>query len=318
MIVHFILPGETLESIAKEISLENPQYLKEYHNQHCTKEDYIIDQLRPGKKVLIPDPDKILQYNTNNAVAVARPEFNPKLIFKPEKSDMKYQVKIVQDNKKDNNVISFQVTLTWVRKDKDEHIFYLSKNNFQDENNSKMIDLAIQCITSLNPVEVRVNAKGEITKINLTKEVADNFQQIKERLYDLFPDQYAALYIEEFEYVVQNEKLFDERMKQDTFIAMYFAPIRNVFTNGISTFDHLISDERIPITINQKVKDVNYSEEIILLQDLKNAHPQNNIDYTGNYTLYTKTGIVKDIGISYNISQYGVKYTTDLSVSDML
>lgn len=50
MIVHFILSGETLESISEEINLENPVYLKEFHNTYCAREDFIQDTLIPGKK----------------------------------------------------------------------------------------------------------------------------------------------------------------------------------------------------------------------------------------------------------------------------
>jgi hypothetical protein len=49
MTVHFILSGETLESIAEEINLENPKYLKEFHNAHCAREDFIYDDLVPRK-----------------------------------------------------------------------------------------------------------------------------------------------------------------------------------------------------------------------------------------------------------------------------
>lgn len=49
MIIHFILSGETLESISEEINLENPRYLKEFHNQHCAREDAIHEKLIPGK-----------------------------------------------------------------------------------------------------------------------------------------------------------------------------------------------------------------------------------------------------------------------------
>ncbi|MFC3161051.1 hypothetical protein ACFOEQ_23795 [Chryseobacterium arachidis] len=66
MMVHFILFGETLESISEEIHLENPKYLKEFHNRHCAKGDLIDHQLVPGKKLFIPDTDTVKRYNSRN------------------------------------------------------------------------------------------------------------------------------------------------------------------------------------------------------------------------------------------------------------
>lgn len=323
MIVHFILPGETLQSISGEIQLENPEYLKEYHNEHCGRNERIGNELSPGKKLLIPDIVKIKEYNSRNDAPFKKLELNPVLNFNPEGLQQKYQVRIIETNATENgpaknSTTSFEIALQWIRKEDDQHIFHLSKDNIRSENGGKMGDLAAECIKALNPVEIRTNAKGKVLKISLTKDVTEHFQQIKERLSDLFPDQYAALYIEEFEYAVQNKKLFDERMKEDAFIRMYFAPIRNAFKNGVSTFDHFITYENIPVTIAQRVEDIHYSEEITLLQNLQHYQIQNDLDYTGKFTLYTKTGIVKNIEINYNISQYGVKYTTSLSVSEIL
>lgn len=321
--IHFILPGETLQSISDDIKLENPKYLKEYHNEHCGRDERIENELLPGRKLLIPDIVKIKEYNSRNDAPFKRQELNPKLSFNPVGLQKKYQIKITESNTTENssvksNTTSFEVKLQWMRKDDDQHIFHLFRDNIRNENGGKMGDLAAECIQSLNPVEVRTNSEGKVLKINLTKEIVDHFQPIKERLSDFFPDQYAALYIEEFEYVVQNEKLFNERMKEDTFIRMYFAPVRKTFNNGISTLDHFITYENIPVTIAQRVENIQYSEEITLLQSLRNPHVQNDIDYTGKYTLYTKTGIVKNININYYISQYGVKYTTELSVVELL
>lgn len=320
--IHFILPGETLQSISADIQLENPEYLKEYHNERCGREDIIKNELLPGKKLLIPDLVKIKEYNSRNDAPFKRQELNPKLHFKPEGLQLKYMVRITEGSEKENgsvhtNLTTFEATLQWIRKDGDYHVFHLSKDNFRSENGGKMGDLAAQCIQSLNPVEIRTDSEGKVVKISLTKEIADHFKQIKERLSDLFSDQYAALYIEEFEFAVQNEKLFDERMKEDTFIKIYFASIRKAFKNAESVFDQSLTYENIPVKIVQKVEDINYSEEITLLQNLQNRDSQSDMDYKGKYTLKTSTGIISKAEISYNISQVSVKYITDISVEEM-
>ena len=53
MTLHFIRHGDTLQSIADQINLENPAYIKEFHNSKCGSEDLISDDLVVGKKLFL-------------------------------------------------------------------------------------------------------------------------------------------------------------------------------------------------------------------------------------------------------------------------
>lgn len=322
MIIHFIISGETLESIAEEIHLENPEYLKEYHNRYCAKEDYIYDQLIPRKKLLIPEMDKIQEYNSRNDAPFKKVMLNPELTFAPEHKERKYRVTITETHEKEkgdskSNDIAYSVTLQWVKKDLDTHIFHLSKEGFYTENESKMSVLAIECIQSLHPFQIITDSKGEILNVGLLPEVIKNFGKAKERLTDLFPDPYAARYIEDFEYVLSNEKLFDERMKQDTFLRIYFAGLRNDFKNGKSYFRQAISDENIPVIIQQTIEDEDYTDEVDLLLNLSKSETPDPVEYDGTYTVTIEDGMIKTAWIKYSISRFGVKYTTKIAVDEL-
>jgi hypothetical protein len=319
MIVHFILSGETLESISEEINLENPQYLKEFHNTHCAREDLISDQLIPRRKLLIPDLNKIKEYNSKNDAPFKNPRLNPEIPFNPENFSKIYSVvntEITENElEKRSNILSYTVSVKWIERQGSYHIFHLFKNNFSDEHGSMMADLASQSIRSLHPIEVKTDDKGEIISIALTQETISNFGKIKERLYDLFSDKYAKIYLEEFEFAVLNKDLFNNRMKEDVFIKTYFASLRNKFTDGKSYFTQTIGEENLSIDIQQKVENPEYDQEIVLQQTMN--FPEKDKSFTGKYTLYTETGMVKEFEIQYNISQFGAKNSSFFTVKEL-
>ncbi|GAA5098682.1 hypothetical protein GCM10023210_35120 [Chryseobacterium ginsengisoli] len=319
MIVHFILSGETLESISEEINLENPKYLKEFHNTYCAREDFIFDKLIPRKKLLIPDHHKIREYNSKNDAPFKHPKLNPEIRFNPENFSQIYSVinTEIEENEleKKSNILLYTVSVKWIRKEGDFHIFHLFKNNFSDEHGGMMTDLASQSIRSLNPIEVKTDHKGEIANVALTQETISNFGKIKEKLYDLFSDKYAKIYLEEFEFAVLNKDIFNQRMKEDVFIKTYFAALRNGFVNGKSYLQQSIGEENTLISLQQKVESPEYSKEIILHQTDNSLEKDKN--FTGEYTVYTENGMVKEIEIQYNISQFGVKNYNFFTVKEL-
>ncbi|REC45525.1 MULTISPECIES: hypothetical protein [Chryseobacterium] len=312
MTVHFILSGETLESIAEEINLENPKYLKEFHNTHCAREDFIYDDLVPRKKLLIPDIQKIKEYNSRNDADFKDPKLNPHIPFRPENLAKIYTVESreTEENvlEEKENALSYTVSVKWIRKEENNHIFHLFKNNFSEKSGSMMADLASESIRSLNPVEVKTDDKGRIVLIALPKETLDNLTKIKERLEDLFPDKYAKIYLDEFERIVLDPSLFYSRIKDDIFIKNYFADLRNSFTKGKSYLTQSIGEENTEIQLLQQVENADYDREIILQQRINPL--ENNKDFKGKYVLFTESGLVKEIEIKYTISQFGVKNTS--------
>jgi hypothetical protein len=319
MIVHFILSGETLESISEEINLENPKYLKEFHNSHCAKDDFIYDELVSGKKLLIPNINKIKEYNNKNDAPFKHPKLNPVLPFNPENFSKIFTVKSTQteevESRSKSNILTYTVSVKWIKKEENYHIFHLFKNNFSDQQGSMMADLASECTRSLNPLVLKTNANGEVIELSLSKETINNFGKIKERLIDLFPDKYAAIYINEFSFAVLNKDLFNKRMQEDIFIKAYFAALRSSFFNGKSHFTQSVGEENLKVEIQQKVENDNYTDEIVLLQ---NSKPQIDVDFNGKYVVNTENGLAKTVEIEHSISHYGVKIRSVIEIKELL
>jgi len=316
--IHFILPGDTLENIAEKIRLENPVYLKEFHNQHCLKEDFIVDDLIPGKKLLLPDFTKIKTYNDKNDAPFKSPELNPKIVFNPIGFNEKFKTTIKESSIIDGKTIeksfSYTTSLQWIKNELGEHLFHFTKDQFSNRNNTKMESLAIESMKYLYPIEVFVNAKGEILRTSLKKETLNNFNQIKEKLLDFFPDKYAEIYLEEFEYAALNPDIFDQRMKEDWFLKSYFSSFRNPFENGKSFFELYL--EKTVLNIQQTAKLTDNKEEILLHQTLKNKEG-NQDDFTGNVSVSKNNGMIKSLNAVYSYKEFSVSYSTEFSIENI-
>ncbi|MBW3523131.1 hypothetical protein [Chryseobacterium sp. NKUCC03_KSP] len=318
MMIHFILPGDTLENIAKKIGLENSVHLKDFHNQHCLKEDLIIDDLIPGKKLLLPDLAKIKAYNDKNDAPFKSPELNPKISFDPVGFNEKFKIAIKETSNEAGKTVdksfSYIASLEWKKNELGEHLFHFTKDQFSNQNETKMESLAIESMRPLYPIEVFVNAKGEILRIALKKEILNNFNQIKEKLLDLFPDKYAKIYLEEFEYAVLNAHIFDEKMKEDWFLKNYFSSFRDPFENGKSFFE--LNLDRTLLNVQQTVKLTDNKEEILLHQTLKSKEENQN-DFTVNVKVSKNDGMIRSLNLSYSYNEFSALNISEFSIENI-
>ncbi|MNU31054.1 hypothetical protein D3C71_195700 [compost metagenome] len=318
MMIHFILPGDTLENIAEKIRLENSVYLKEFHNQHCLKEDFIVDDLIPGKKLLLPDFTKIKAYNDKNDAPFKSLELNPKIVFNPIGFNEKFKTTIKESSNAEGKVVeksfSYIASLEWRKNELGEHLFHFTKDQFSNRNDTKMESLAIESMKSLYPIEVFVDAKGEILRTALKKETLNNFNQVKEKLLDFFPDKYAKIYLEEFEYVILNPDIFDQKMKEDWFLKNYFSSFRDPFENGKSFFE--LNLDKILLNVQQTAKLTDSKEDVLLHQILKNKEENQN-NFTGNVTVSKNDGMIKSLNAVYSYKEFSVSYSTEFSIENI-
>ncbi|WP_312077188.1 hypothetical protein [Chryseobacterium sp.] len=314
MTIHFILPGETLQSISKQINLENPLYLKEFHNTYCSVFDTIDQDLVPGKKLFIPDLAKVHFYNAKNDAPFKLPERNPIIPFEPRKLNKKYRISVEQvsevDGKKTKSEFSYSISFVWKEKIGNSHLFLYEKTDIKERNGSKMASLAAACIQTLNPLEIMVSEDGILLEVKLSDEVKKNFTNKKANLEDQFPDQYAKIYLDKFEFNIKNPATFNKMMKQDWFLKTYFAPFRRKFENGSSEY-HLILNEK-PIEILQTAFQ---NENIKLKSELKDKN--DDLQYQSDYTINIESGIIEKYHYKLVSKEFGTVYTTDFDVFEI-
>lgn len=307
MNIHFILPGETLEIISKKIKLENPVYLKEFHNSHCVPYDFIQDDLLPGRKLLIPDLNKVSFYNSKNDAPHKLANRNPKISFNPENLKKSYKVSVIQtsetDGKKKISKFSYKIHLEWKGKAENIHYFNFSKTEINEQNQTKMSTLAAACTQSINPIQLAVSEQGNLLEAKLSDEVKRKFHNIKVSLEDQFPDEFAKIYLDKFEFSIASPQIFNDKMNGDWFLKTYFAQFRKHFINGRSEYPMAIS--YLPLTLLQEGFQ---DDHIVLNSALKTQEEQ--IRFTSEYHLDGENGIIQNYRYTLVEKEFGTLYTT--------
>lgn len=173
MITYMTLPGDTLEKIAADLKVENPNYLKDFHNKHCAVYDRLAEpvKLNPGMLLLIPFGDEIIKLNREIN------ENGDSLYYHPPHGKIPYPTPLlsgvyaITHQKLENGNVqtnySYQTELKYLRAEQDDHFFSLQifgshKNGA--ESDSKMSSLSKATAAILFPVEIRVDKTGKITE----------------------------------------------------------------------------------------------------------------------------------------------------------
>lgn len=289
---HYVKNGDTLAGLATEIGLENPFYLKEYNNAQCLPDDLIIDELQPGKRVLLPKLTEIEDYNALKDAPFRLPKANPDLSWKADLANRNYHIK-VNNSIDDIETGSFQyeVQLQLRKSGHDYRQLNWFRTNYQFNKTSKMGQLAKACSEAVNPLLLTIDDAGTLQDIVVEKTVLEKLQEIQSALRDAFPDAYAAAYIEDLAYVLQQPHLVNRRMRQDPFIKTYFAPFRAPFDKGISFFSLQLSPAMLPLRAKQVVATTDYTDKIPLSQSiLEDGESSQGQYYEGKYLLNAEDG----------------------------
>lgn len=305
MLIRIILPEDTLESIAREINLEKPEFILQFHNSQCAKEDLIKDKLIPWKKLHIPGKQVVDKVNAEVFEELAKPEYNPEIHFFPKSLEGVFRTIILESstnvyNKKDVVKIIYDVHLKYINTESDLHVIEYSKSRFKASHEGMLSDLALKCFEKISPLVIFLNDNGSVEKIEIKKEIKDNFSEIKKDISDYFVGEIADAYIESFEFTVKNDKLFDKKMKDDLFVKTYFAPIRNKFEHGKSLAKiSFNADEKWEV--EQKPEE-NTHEKLTISQNLKKGFSQEDgksKNYEGQYLFDPQMFLIQECNVVF-------------------
>lgn len=284
---HYVKNGDTLAGLATEIGLENPIYLKAYNNAQCLPDDLIIEELEPGKRVLLPKLTEIEDYNALKDAPFRLPAANPNLSWKASLDNRKYHIKV--NNSTDSvktGSFQYEVQLQLGKSGPDYRQLNWFRTNYQFDKTSKMSQLAKACSEAINPLLITIDDESVLQEIAVDKAVLEKLPEIQAALCDAFPDAYAAAYVEDLVYVLQQPHLVNRRMRQDPFIKTYFAPFRAPFDKGLSFFSLQLSPAMLPLRIQQVVATTEYTDTIPLIQSINDATAnEHGLCYEGKYLL---------------------------------
>lgn len=296
---HYIKNGDTLAGLATEIGLENPVYLKQYNNKQCLPEDLIIEELEPGKRVLLPKLTEIEGYNALKDAPFRLPRANPDLSWKARLDNRNYHIKV--NNRIDSvetGSFQYEVQLQLRKSGYDYHQLNWFRTNYHFDKASKMSQLAKACSEAINPLLITIDDKGILQEITVDKAVLEKLPGIQATLCDAFPDAYAAAYIEDLVYALQQPHLVNRNMRADPFVKTYFAPLRVPFDKGLSFFSLQLSPALPPLRIQQVVATMDYTDSIPLAQSMSEpAANDQGLYYEGKYLLDREDGCIRSAAV---------------------
>lgn len=70
MIIYYTKSGQSLADLCNEIQLENPEYLREYHNQNCSLSERFTGDIVQGMKIYIPSSTEIIELNKKSEAII--------------------------------------------------------------------------------------------------------------------------------------------------------------------------------------------------------------------------------------------------------
>lgn len=203
--VYFVKSGETLESISWDLHLENPNYLREYHNARCSPLDIVPENgtLRLLQKLHIPVSDEILRINRQireNGESLCYLLPNGKIPLNMNLINGDYFVRQTEsDDGTPKYEYAYKLHFSYVKKMQDRHYLHFSMSSFQkdgEEPDEKINHLAADLVKIMYPVTLILDSAGNFVAAESYKEVKEMIREI-EALKAYHAGAYAASHIDQ-------------------------------------------------------------------------------------------------------------------------
>lgn len=203
--VYFVKSGETLESISWDLHLENPNYLREYHNARCSPLDIVPENgtLRLLQKLHIPVPDEILRINRQirekgESLCYLLP--NGKIPLNMNLINGDYFVRQTEsDDAIQKYEYAYKLHFSYLKTIQNRHYIHFSMSSFQkdgEEPEEKINHLAADLVKIMYPVTLILDSSGNFVAAESYKEVKEMIREI-ETLKDYHAGAYAVSHIDQ-------------------------------------------------------------------------------------------------------------------------
>lgn len=205
--------GDTLNSIASRLGIPGEE-LKSFHNSHCGKMDKIwFEHLNEVKNVFVP-----LHTQSEKQKDQERKKVLPPSHLSPSFFAEKYKVSETFESPFESSLTIDYIVHLAIRKDNNTsyQILSYSQDSFVLNGtppDSKMSDLAINCMKSIMPIDFIINEQGKITGFADHKRILQTFADQRNDLEDFFIGEISKTYLDTFKSTITDEKLFLEQFQ---------------------------------------------------------------------------------------------------------
>ncbi|REC61500.1 hypothetical protein DRF65_15010 [Chryseobacterium pennae] len=200
---YLVKSGETLESIARDLMLENHEYLREYHNKRCSFLDIIPENgaLRFLHKLCIPDEREIRTINSlirEHGEGWYKQFPKGKIPFNRRSVLGDYRVKQTEsDDGVQKSEYAYSLHFNHIKEEKG-HYIHFSMSDFEkdgEEPGEKISNLASAFVKIIYPITLIVDRSGELTAAETHKGILEMMSEI-ESLKNYHQGFYASSHID--------------------------------------------------------------------------------------------------------------------------
>lgn len=228
MIIYYSQSGQSLADLCHEIQLENPGYLRDYHNQHCSLSEHFEGDIVQGMKIYIPSSQEIREINKRIR------DNNQSFYDFPAKGKFPFDFKLWEGTYQITQTIYSDDTILAKHENKVKldlegikdgyYHFLFSAFDFrknEDVSDSKVDTLAKMCIETIYPIRYSIDPEGKLMDIVLTKKTEDIVSEL-DAIKNFFSDQYSSDYIEKMKGIVGSPGIISQKFKNTLFNSFMF------------------------------------------------------------------------------------------------
>lgn len=228
MIIYYTQSGQSLADLCNEIQLENPEYLKEYHNRNCSLSERFDGDIVQGMKLYIPSSPEILGLNKRIR------DHNQSFYDFPANGKFPFDFKFWEGNYQiTQTVYSDDTILTKYENKVKLHFEGIKNRNYhflfsafdfrknEDSSDTKVDTLAKMCIEVIYPIRYIIDPDGKLIDIVLTKKTEDIVSEL-DSIKNFFPDQYSSDYIEKMRDIIESPEITSQKFKNTLFNSFMF------------------------------------------------------------------------------------------------
>lgn len=219
---YVVKPDETLESISRDLMLENPQYLHEYHNQRCSFLDIIPDdgKLRLLQKLCIPGSKEILKMNAlirEKGEGLYQQFPNGKIPFNAEAFSGEYKIRQTEsDDGAQKSEYAYSIHFNYIKKEENRYCIHFSMSDFTkdgEELEQKINTLASAFAKIIYPVTLVIDESGKFVAAETHQEVQHIINEI-EALKKYHQGYYASMHIDQMKDKMADSKNIFSSLKR--------------------------------------------------------------------------------------------------------
>lgn len=244
--LYFVKQGETLDRISWNLGLENPRYLREYHNERCSYLDIVPENgtLRFLQKLYIPSSTEISSINKKirecgESLCYLLP--NGKIPLNINLINGHYSVRQTEsDDGIQKSEYGYMLRFNYIKEEKERHYIDFSMNGFKKDSedpDQKINDLASAFVEIIYPVTLVAGCSGNFIKAEPHKEIREMLSEM-DTLKSYYTGPYAAAHIDRMKHTIADPQNMYKSVKK-------MLPLQFLF-NRLYQADYHSRDTTVP------------------------------------------------------------------------